>query len=304
MAKQVLIAGGTGLVGSRLTKLLIKNGYQVKILTRKPVEQKDSNPSYFEWDPDNGTIDKEAIQQVSCVINLAGRNIYERRWSQSFKKAMYDSRILSTRLLVDQIGRSKDKPVLINASALNYYGKDREGVLREDDHPGDDFLGKLCLDWEKEVFKAEKHHVRTVVLRFAIVLSSRGGALEEMVRPVRLWAGTPLGSGNQYFSWIHIDDLSQMILHAMENNNVQGVYNAVSDSPVINKELMKAIAKELNKPMFLPPVPSFALRIALGELADYMTGSINLSNEKIRSTGFKCTFPDIDTAIKDLLSRQ
>ncbi|PWJ44910.1 TIGR01777 family oxidoreductase [Sediminitomix flava] len=296
MRKTVLITGGTGLVGSFITKLLIEKGYRVSYLSRKKKES--DQITYYQWDVNKGEIEKEAITTADYIINLAGAGIADQRWTSERKKEIYNSRIQSTKLLVDKL-KEYDNHVqaVISTSAVGIYGN-TPTLVNEDTTPASDFLAKVCVDWEKEIEKLTD--IRTAIVRVGIVLSKKGGALEKMATPVKMMAGAPLGDGQQYISWIHIEDLCREFIYLMESNQ-EGIFNGVAPKPVTNKQLTKSIAKTLGRPLILPNVPTFALKMMMGEMADMVLSGANVSAEKLKSTGFRFHFENVDEALEDLL---
>jgi uncharacterized protein len=298
-SKRILITGASGLVGSRLTSLLLAKGYEVAHLSRS---KSGSVPTYV-WDVNRQTIDKEALKDVHTIVHLAGANVADKRWTEKRKKEIIDSRVKSTALLFNEL-KSGHHSVenFISASAVGYYGfKDPDKVFREENPAGDDFLAQVTKLWEHAVDKISMLNIRIVKLRIGVVLAKEGGALQAMAKPIRLLAGSPLGSGNQYMSWIHIDDLCGMFMHAIETPALSGAVNAVAPGPVTNRELTKAIANELHKPLILPAVPAFALRLMLGEMASIVTEGSQVSNNKISASGYQYKFDNLKKALKDLL---
>ncbi len=303
MSKIVLVTGGTGLVGTRLTSLLIEKGYQVRYLSRNP--GKVSEVESFSWDIDRQTIDEKALDGVDYIIHLAGAGVADKKWTIQRKKEILQSRTKSTEVLRSALA-NKDHQVkaFISASAVGYYGWDTGGVWKkEDSRFGDDFLATVTKSWEAEVDQVEKLGIRVAMLRIGIVLSDKGGALKELTKPIKWGAGAALGKGDQYMSWIHLDDLCKMFIHALENDTIQGIYNAVAPNPVTNKELSKLSAKVLGKPFFLPNVPGFVLKLALGEMASMVLGGNRVSSEKIQNDGFTFTYPEVEPALNDLLTK-
>ncbi|MCG8390783.1 MAG: TIGR01777 family oxidoreductase [Cytophagales bacterium] len=303
MSKIVLVTGGTGLVGTRLTSLLLEKGYQVRYLSRNP--GKVSEVESFSWDIDRQTIDEKALDGVDYIIHLAGAGVADKKWTIQRKKEILQSRTKSTEVLRSALA-NKDHQVkaFISASAVGYYGWDTGGVWKkEDSRFGDDFLATVTKSWEAEVDQVEKLGIRVAMLRIGIVLSDKGGALKELTKPIKWGAGAALGKGDQYMSWIHLDDLCKMFIHALENDTIQGIYNAVAPNPVTNKELSKLSAKVLGKPFFLPNVPGFVLKLALGEMASMVLGGNRVSSEKIQNDGFTFTYPEVEPALNDLLTK-
>jgi uncharacterized protein (TIGR01777 family) len=297
----ILITGGTGLVGTVVTELALQKGYQVSFLSRstKSIPQ----VKVFQWDIAQKKIDIQAIEQADYIIHLAGAGVADKRWSDAYKQEILDSRIISTQLLQEAISKSIKKPkAIVAASAVGIYGFDTgDTLMQEDSRQGEGFLAEVTKKWEEELLKFENLSIRTAIMRIGIVLSTKGGALQKMMQPVQFFAGSALGSGKQYMSWIHIRDLARMFLFAIENEQIRGVYNAVGNTPVTNETFTKAIAKVMNKPLFLPNVPEFALRLMLGEMASMVIGGNRVSNEKIVKAGFQYEFETLEEALKNLI---
>ncbi|MBX2968789.1 MAG: TIGR01777 family oxidoreductase [Cyclobacteriaceae bacterium] len=301
MPKRVLITGASGLIGTKLTEMLIAEGFQVVHLGRS---KKQGVVPSFTWDVNRGVMDAEALTGVDAIIHLAGAGIADKPWTENRKQEIRDSRTRSTRLLFDLLKKSNHTvKTFVSASAIGYYGfEGGETVFAEDSKPGSDFLASVVNDWETEINHIQELNIRTAKIRIGIVLSEKGGALKEMANPVRWGVGAPLGSGQQYMSWIHIDDLCRMFVYAMKKEHLQGAYNGVGPLWVSNKELTKAIAKALKKPLWLPPVPGFVLKLMLGEMADLVLKGSKVSGEKIAQAGFTYHYPDLDGALTNLLS--
>lgn len=299
MTKKILITGASGLIGSALSELLSKNHSIVKLGRTK----RENENSSFVWDIKKNGIDLNAFDKVDTIVHLAGSNVGDKRWTNSWKKEILDSRIQSTKLLFDTI-RKNNHPIktFVSASAIGYYGFEGHSVFEEESAPGKDFLAQVTRQWEEEVDKISSLGIRVVKIRIGIVLSKRGGALEKMVQPIKYGIGSPLGSGNQHLSWIHINDLCGIFSKSIEDEKMKGAYNAVSNWTT-NAEMTKTIAKILNRPLWLPNVPSFALKIILGEMADIVLNGSKVSSEKIRQTGFHFKFNNLEGALTDLLIR-
>lgn len=299
--KHILITGGTGLVGKQLTELLLSKGYTVAYLSRK----KKPIPSVkvYEWNIYQKTIEKEAITEAEAIIHLAGAGVADKTWTESYKKEILESRVLSTQLLYETLEQTQHSvKSFISASAVGIYGFDTgEQWLDENSPHGKDFLADVTEKWETEVQKIANLGIRTAILRIGIVLAKEGGALPKLLQPIRWGLGAALGSGKQYMSWIHIKDLAQMFVFALENEHLKGVFNAVGNKPCTNAELTQAIAQTIHKPLFLPNVPSFALKLMVGEMAQMVLGGNRVSNEKILQAGFQYQFPTLQEALKDLL---
>lgn len=299
----VTISGGSGLVGTRLTQLLQQKGHTVQHLSRTPDQKGDVK--VFGWDVKRGTIDEDAITSADHIIHLAGAAIIGKRWTKSQKKEIIDSRTKSSKLLLDTIEKTGHKPKsFVSTSAVGYYGDRGSEVMHEDDSPGKGFLSEVCVAWEKSVAPATEMGIRTVILRVGIALSTQGGALLEMARPVHLGLAAYLGDGKQYYPWIHIDDLCRLYIKAMEDSEMKGVYNAVGPKAETNKTITEAIAKALGKSALTVPTPAFVLKAAMGEMSTMILDSTNASSEKTEATGFTYEHPDLVEALKDLYKRK
>ncbi len=295
----ILITGGTGLVGMRLSELLSEMGYTITHLSRSP--KKGRYPSFF-WDIESKEIEYEAIKSADAIIHLAGAGVADKRWNEERKKDIYRSRIDSTQLLRNKVGEyNPNLRYFLSASAIGYYGWDTGPEWVDETAPkGAGFLADVVADWEQHVAEFSTLSIPFGMVRIGVVLSERGGALVEIAKPIQLLAGAPLGSGKQFMSWIHLDDLCGIFIHMLENG-IQGRVNGVAPQPVTNEAITRAIAKALKKPLFLPNVPKFALKILVGEMADMLIGGNKVSSEKIRNLGYSFRFPDIQEALKDLL---
>lgn len=311
----IIITGGTGLIGTALSKTLLEKGYRVIILSRKEVDiSLPGNLSYAVWDIKNQTIDREAIGSADCIIHLAGAGVADKRWTKKRKKEIVDSRVNSSKLIVDSLKSIPNKvKTVISSSGIGWYGADlipnpspqggeRSGVLKfvESDPPANDFLGSTCKQWEESIDPVTQLGKRLVKLRTGIVLSKEGGALKEFLKPLNFGIAAILGNGKQIISWIHIDDLVNLYISAFENEQMSGVYNAVAPNPVSNKEMIMKMAKSRGK-FFIPVhVPSFVLNLILGEMSIEVLKSATVSSGKISSAGFQFQSADIETALKNL----
>ncbi|MES2629642.1 MAG: TIGR01777 family oxidoreductase [Bacteroidota bacterium] len=296
----VLITGGSGMIGSRLSEMLNKKGYSVRHLVRHP-QGNERFPS-FAWSVRRNYIDPAALQDVDHVIHLAGSGIADQRWTESRKRVIVSSRVDTLHLLYQKLSEQSIRiKTLVSASGINYYGmRDPEHINREEDPAGKDFLSAVCVKWEQEALKFPPD-TRVVMLRTATVLSKKGGALERLAKPVKLYAGAPLGSGRQWFPWIHIDDLCRMYIHALENP-LAGPYNAVSSEHITNEGFTKKLAAILKKPLWLPNIPGWVMKLLFGELAVVLLYGNRAENQKIRSTGFVFKYPEVEPALKEALS--
>ncbi len=295
----VLIAGGTGLIGAHLSETLTHKGYKVIHLSR--TRKKVAPYPTYTWDPAKGLVQDEAIQQADYVINLAGAGVADKRWSKSWKKRITGSRVDSTLTLINAFKRLGRQPkAFVSAAAMGYYGDTGDRWATESDPAGRGFLSESCTAWENAIQESTRAGWRTVGLRIGIVLSAQGGALPKLALLVRFFTGAYFGSGRQWYSWIHIDDLCRLFIHALENESMNGFYNGVSPGPVTNREMVKKIAKALRKPVLMIPIPAFLLRIALGEMADTILFSTRVSAEKTVASGFQFAFPELDGALGEV----
>ncbi|ANF52347.1 epimerase [Chryseobacterium glaciei] len=302
MKEVVLITGANGMVAQELSKKLEKE-YSVRFLTRKKQRAND-----FEWNIKNGTIDESAFENISHIIHLAGANISEKRWTDERKKELISSRVDSAKLLLDTLRKKNIKlKSFISASGINYYGTiTTEKIYTEDDSPGNDFLSEVVVLWERSTddFKEQNLAERVVKIRTAVVLSEKEGALKKMLPTINLGIGSPLGNGKQYMPWIHVKDICSIYEFALKNSNIEGAYNANSPQHTTNENLTKKIAEVVKKPLFMPNVPSFVLKLIFGELADALLEGSRASSQKIQNAGFQFEFPDLKAALEDLLNKK
>jgi len=304
--QRVLITGGTGMVGTSLTQLLLSKGYQVIVLTRQPRISNVPNLSYAVWDIDKGYIDPSAIQNADTIVHLAGAGVADKRWSKKRKQEIVDSRVMSGELLVKYLTENSHQvKTVVAASAIGWYGPDTAESLMngftETDPVDGAFLGDTCKQWEDSVKPIETLGIRLVTLRIGIVLNKQGGALAEFIKPAKFGLATIFGTGNQMVSWIHQNDLCKMILFGIQTASLKGVYNAVSPDPTSNKDLIIAITKKL-RGFYLPiPVPAFVLNIMLGEMSIEILKSAKVSSYKIQEADFKFDYPTLNSALHELL---
>lgn len=296
---KVLISGASGLVGTAVADALRKEGHTVARFVRPGG---NALPGDVCWDPTSGTVDAAAMQGADAVICLSGASVGEGRWSAARKKVLRDSRVDTTRVLADSLGRLHQKPhVFIAASAIGYYGSRGDEILTESSAAGNDFIALLAREWESESMRAESAGIRTVILRFAVILSPKGGALARMVLPFKLGAGGRLGSGKQWMSWVALDDVVQIIRGAIADERMRGPVNVAAPGPVQNEEFTRILAKVLHRPAIFP-APAFALRIALGEMADsLLLASQRVIPEKLRAAGYQFRFENLEAALRALL---
>ena len=291
MAK-ILVTGGTGLVGRRLTALLTEKNHEVRILSRNP-----KNENEFKWDYSKGFVDDKAIENIDYIIHLAGAGIADKRWTKERKEVIVNSRVATANLIFDKI-KAQNIPLkgFISASGSNYYGAQTTAkVFKESDAVGTDFLGQVCIKWEAAANQFKDLNIPVTILRTGVVLSKTGGALEKMRTPIV----SPLGSGNQYMAWIHIDDLCNLYIKAIEETFV-GVYNAVSPEFHTSKTFSKALAKAIKRPFLPIAVPGFLLKLVFGELAIILLHGSRLSSDKIKEKGFIFKYKELALALKNL----
>ncbi|MCP4460030.1 MAG: TIGR01777 family protein [Cytophagales bacterium] len=298
MPSKILITGGTGMVGSRLTQRLIEKKDKVSILTTSAVRAEETGAFY--WNLKDQYIDYRAFEDVDYIIHLAGAGVADERWTKERKKIIYDSRVANTRLLFE---RSKGYGIkgIIAASAVGYYGMDAgDQWVDEKTSHGNDFLSDVVVDWERAIDSFGEIMEQVVKLRIGVVLDPVGGALPKISKPIRLGVGSPLGNGQQWLSWIHSEDLAKMILFALDSN-LSGTYNAVAPNPITNADFTKAVAKELNRSLWLPNAPAFILKMVFGELAQVVLGGNRVKSNKIKKKGFSFDYPQLDAALMELL---
>ncbi|MGZ8539193.1 MAG: TIGR01777 family oxidoreductase [Chitinophagaceae bacterium] len=304
----VLITGGTGMIGKALTHALVERNYKVIILSREPVGQQPAtnNISYAAWNIASQAIDSQAIQRSEYIIHLAGAGVADKRWTKKRKQEIVDSRVKSGELLVKALQEIPNNvKALISASAIGWYGPDpvvpNPKPFTENDPPDSSFLGDTCKRWEESTDPVSQMGKRAVKLRTGIVLSKGGGALQEFEKLLRFGIASILGSGRQVYSWIHIDDLVRLYISAIEDDNMRGVYNAVAPKPVSNKELVLQLARMKKGNFFIPVyIPSFALKLALGEMSIEVLKSATVSCDKIHYSGFTFLYPSIEAALTEL----
>ncbi|NUN99906.1 MAG: TIGR01777 family protein [Saprospiraceae bacterium] len=298
----ILIAGGSGLVGNRLSVLLKAQGHKVLHLSRR-ANPGAAFPTYA-WDPAKGTIDENVVAQADVVINLAGTGIAGARWTTARKQLIIDSRVQSAYTLLKAMKRTGRTSTYLSAAAVGYYGNSGDRPVEETTPPGKGFLAESCVEWEKAIHAVAAAGIRTAGFRIGIVLSSRGGALEKMLLSLRFGINTYFGNGSQWYSWIHLDDVCRLFMHAVDNPEMKGIYNAVAPNPVTNLQFAKALGKTWKGPSLLLPVPAIALRLVLGEMADVVLTGQRVSSKKASDTGFVFQFPDLEAALADVIKRK
>lgn len=298
---KVLITGATGLVGSQLADLYISKGHTVHYLTsRSAAVRTESNYKGFLWDVRKMTIDPECVRGVDTIIHLAGETVFQ-RWTAASKKRIMDSRIHSTQLLINLLQEQEHQvQQVITASAIGIYPDDEQGkALKENEIPptADNFLAEVCIAWESIGFQFKELGLKHAIVRIGIVLASKGGALEQMAKPVKMYAGAGFGNGKMWQSWIGIDDLIG-IFYFVSDQRLEGVFNGVAPQPVRNRPMIETIGEQLNKPVFLPNVPKFVMKLMLGEMASIVLSSQHASSEKIERAGYQFKYPELKSALK------
>ena len=292
MAK-ILISGGTGLVGRRLTHLLLEKKHDVVILTRNPQKTNE-----FKWDlSKKHYVDNDAFKNIDYIIHLAGAGVADKRWTAKRKQVIIDSRVKTANLLFKKVNElNVNLKGFISASGSNYYGaKTTDNIYIEKDKPGEDFLGEVCVKWEKAAIKFKELNIPVTILRTGVVLSAQGGALDKMITPII----SPLGSGKQYMPWIHIDDLCEMYIYSIEKN-ISGIFNAIAPESYSNKTFSKILAKAVKRPFLPVNVPGFLLKLVFGELAIILLEGSRLSSKKIEKNKYSFRFDSLEKALNNL----
>ncbi len=296
---KIAVSGGTGFIGRRIVERLLENGHYVGVWSRHPGRENRAAVASYYWDPLAGEPPVNSINTMDAVIHLAGEPVAQ-RWNAAVKSRIRDSRVLGTRRLVDAIAKAQHKPkVLVSASAIGYYGDRGEEILTESSAPGTGFLVDVCGAWEAEADRAAQFGLRVVKLRIGFVLGKGGGALAQMVPAFRASVGGRLGSGKQWMPWVHIGDVADMFVHAVEND-VAGVWNATSPNPATNAAFTREMAKTLHRPAVFP-VPPFALKVLFGELAQHMLDSARVIPDAALKANYPFRYPELGPALRNLL---
>jgi uncharacterized protein len=303
--RTILITGGTGLVGKSLVRQLIQKNYEVIILTRKLTDvPHQKNVSYALWNVKEGTIDVDALKKADAIFHLAGAGVMDKKWDEVYKKEIEESRTKSSALLINTLQKMEHKlKVLVSASAIGWYGEDKipNHYFTENEKADEAFLGVVCKKWEESVEAAQTLGIRVCKLRTGIVLSDDGGAYKEFKAPLKLGVASILGNGKQMVSWIHMEDLCRQYIFALENENINGSYNAVAPIPVSNKTLTLEIAKNVKGKFYIPiHVPTFVLKIMMGNRSVEILKSATVSCDKIKAAGFTFLYPSIEAAVEEI----
>lgn len=302
--KKIIITGATGLIGQQLTIKLTDMDYKITIFTRNPDNAQKKLPNVHKvvkWEYDYVDEWLHELESVDAVIHLAGANLSTKRWNKEYKKLLYDSRIISTKKLIEAIKTVERKPkVFITASAIGYYGNRSDEILTEESEAGKDFLANLCNDWEKEAKNVEQFGVRSVQIRTGLTLSRNEGALKQMLPAFKYFIGGPLGNGKQWYSWLHIEDIVNIYVKALESEILSGPINAVSPNPVTMKKFAKILGDVLHRPSFFS-VPKIILLPVIGQVAEVVTSSQRVVPEKLLNSSFKFKFEKLEDALRDIL---
>ncbi len=298
---KILVAGSSGLIGSALVQRLSDEGQQVVRLVRHPAAPGET---IAEWDPNSGKLETSSLEQTDAVVNLAGENVAAGRWTEAQKKRVRESRVRGTQLLSESLAKLAVPPrVLVSASAVGFYGSCGDQILTEESPPGSDFLAEVCKEWEAATEPARQKGIRVVILRIGMVLSGKGGALPAMLPAFKAGAGGKLGDGQQFVSWIALDDLVRAIAHAISTGSLSGPVNAVSPNPVRNVEFTEALGKVLGRPAFLT-VPAAVVRLMFGEMADaLLLASQRAEPRRLIDTEFTFQFPGLEATLRHVLGR-
>jgi uncharacterized protein (TIGR01777 family) len=306
---RVFVTGGTGLVGRRLIPALRGRGDEPVILSRRPAHARElfgAEAAVVEGDPMQAGTWMDAAAGCDAVVNLAGENVFGRRWDAAFKEMLVDSRVRGTRHVAEALARKPLRPdgrprVLVNASAIGWYGPHGDEELDENSPPGDDFLAHLCVQWEKEAVAVERAGVRCALVRVGVVLDREGGALAKLLTPFKLFAGGPVGGGRQWMSWIHHEDLTGLILLALDHDDARGPLNGTAPHPVTNRDFSKALGHALHRPSFFP-TPGIFLRLGLGEVAHVVLTGQRVLPRRPLALGYAFRYPSVDAALKQILA--
>ncbi len=300
MITKILITGGSGLVGFHLTRELLSQGYKVNHLSRGNKKQILGVTTYL-WNPERKEIDERCLEGVSIIIHLAGAGITDKRWTEKRKEEIIQSRVASIELIYDLLEKTDHRvQTIISASASGYYSDRGEELMEETALAKNDFLGKCCFLWEQAVDKGKQYGLRIVKLRTGVVLDNRKGALPKLIIPFKLGVGSPFGNGKQWMSWIHIKDVVAAYIYFVKHE-ISGTYNLSSPSPLRNKDFSKILSKQLKKRFWVPAVPGFVLKLALGEMSTVLLGSTKMGVQKLLDTGFVFCYPTLELALDDLL---
>jgi uncharacterized protein (TIGR01777 family) len=288
-----VLSGGTGFIGGRLAERLRRNGDEVRVWSRR-------GAGAYQWDPLKSPPALESLEGTDVVVHLAGEPVAQ-RWNDEVKQRIRDSRVLGTRRLVDSIARVANRPkLLVSASAIGFYGSRGDEVLTEESGPGKGFLVDVCREWEAEADRAANFGLRVVKLRIGFVLGMEGGALAQMLTPFKMGVGGRMGNGKQWMPWVHVEDVTEMMVHVVREEGAAGVWNVASPNPVRNADFTHELARAVHRPAVFP-VPQFALKMAFGELAQHMLDSARVVPAVAEKAGFRFRYPELRDALKNLI---
>ncbi len=303
----ILITGGTGLIGRALIDNLVADGHTATVLSRSPQKHQSSLPTGVQavaWDGKSADGWEHLADGADAIVNLAGEGIADGRWSEERKQRIVQSRVDAGKAVVEAVRQAQTKPkVVIQASAVGYYGVGDDTSLPEESAPGKDFLGHVCFDWEASSAEVEQMGVRRVIIRTGIVLSTKGGAFPKLLLPFHFFAGGPIGSGSQYFPWIHIDDQVKAIRFLIENEDASGPFNLAAPNPPTNKEFVQKLGKAMGRPAFMP-VPSFVFKIIFGEMSTVLLDGQRALPQALQAAGFTFAYPEATGATRDILQKK
>ena len=300
---KIAVTGATGLVGTALCESLSRDGHQLVLLARRPERARQAFPmaQVVPWEATSGPSSTGPLEGLDALVNLAGEPIAAGRWTRARKKAIGESRAMGTAHLVEAVSRCQSRPrVLINSSAVGFYGNRGDEIVEEDSAPGVGFLASVCREWENQAEQSSRLGVRVVLLRGGLVLSTKGGALPRILLPFKAFLGGPVGSGKQWMSWVHIDDEVGIIRYAIDQDDIRGPVHCTAPNPVTNQEFSRELGKVLRRPSFMW-VPAFALRILFGEMADTLLEGQRVVPRKLEAAGYRFHFPELPEALRDLI---
>ncbi len=301
---RAIVTGGSGLIGRALCRELVDHGHEVMVLSRNPGKKEEGLPNeveIVEWDAQSAKGWGDLVNETDAIVNLAGAGLADGRWTDERKRSILESRVQAGQAVLEAVSAASTKPkVVIQSSAVGYYGPRRDEKLDEDAAPGSDFLARVCFDWEASTAPVERMGVRRPIIRTGIVLSAEGGALPKILLPFKLFAGGPMGDGKQYWPWIHIKDEVRAIRFLMENEKASGPFNLAAPQPLTNKEFAAVVGQVMGRPALLP-APAFALKLALGEMSTVLLDGQRAMPSRLQELGFEFDFAALDAALKDLL---
>jgi len=301
---RAIVTGGTGLIGRALCRELVDHGHEVIVLSRNPDRKEEGLPSQVEavgWDAQSATGWGDLVNETDAIVNLAGAGLADGRWTDERKRSILESRVKAGQAVVEAVSAATTRPkVVIQSSAVGYYGPRGDEVLNEDAAPGSDYLARVCFDWEASTAPVERMCVRRPVIRTGIVLSTEDGAFPKILLPFKLFAGGPMGNGSQYWPWIHINDEVRAIRFLMENETASGPFNLTAPNPLTNKQFASVVGQAMGRPSLMP-APAFALKLALGEMSTVLLDGQRAVPSRLQELGFEFDFATLDAALKDLL---